>query len=553
MVSKASVTPRGLVIALLLAALPALIAVGTGLEVFQRWDLLVSAAILSASLAMILLRGEKTSLISSPMALSMLVLIVPTVFVQLRNPVPATNDERSYLFQAELFAEGSLADPVQLNEWVDDSLRQRQVHDFRELKRRYSKYGPATSAALTPGIWLGWPPLMVLLAGVLDLILVSLIARRMGLARHHMAALLLATSPFFLLAQTSFQSEVFTLPAALAGYLALLKARQNPPDGPIFPAFLVGVCSGWIFLGRPLTGVVFATSMALGLFLGKDAPRLKGIFGAILGGLPMLFLALAYNRAQTGDWFLYPYKSYAGMFGPWENPGAVAADRIPIDVYGNGDWMQGLLRQLARWAVAFGGMLGAVGLAWWGLWRHRHKDGGASAAFALFLPVAYSLHWYPGHWGYLGPLYCLESLGFLVVGLLLLLSDAPKAWRNNLLLGMVAWGAILFVLRLQPLSEEVFRRSQPERAAVEMPDNSVLLLPFLANPAMQEDTMKYWSPTRKPASRRVAIVRELPNPELTAKALKALGLEERPVFRLTPVDSESEIQEYEAVKIDFLK
>ncbi|NQU50281.1 MAG: hypothetical protein HQ519_16645 [Planctomycetes bacterium] len=532
--TKASVSPRGLVLALTLAAVPSLAASYLGEDIFQQWDLLVSGAILAVALLMVIWREGRTSNALASMSLALLVLIVPTAFVHLRMDAPASNDERSYLFQAQVFSEGQLADNVQGHPMIDFAIRQRQVHDFRDVKRRFSKYSPATAIALTPGVWLGWPPLMVLLAGIADLIFVSLIARRMGLNKPRMAALVLATSPFFLLVQSSFQSEVFTLPAALAGYLALLKSRQNPKAGPTFSAFLVGLCAGWIFLGRPLTGVVFAAAMALGLWFGPAAPRWRGVFSAILGGLPMLFLALAYNRVQTGEWLLSPYQSYAQHFGPWENPGADFKDRIAIDVYGNGDFLQGILRQLGRWGVAFGGMLGAVGLAWWGLWRTRQRDGGAAAVFALLLPAAYALHWYPGHWGYLGPLYCLESLGMLVVGFLLLMQDSPKAWRNNLVLAVVAWGAILFVLRLQPLQEQVDLRAIPERVAVEMADDSVLLLPYFENPTMAEPTMKYWTPTRKPAAQRVAIVRELPTLDSTKIALEALGLEGRAVFRLTP-------------------
>jgi len=550
METKVSLSPRTLMVALVLASIPTVLAALLGENIFQTWDLVTAVAVLVGGLLLIFLRGANTPLHLASLSLALLILVVPTGYVHLRHDVPVSNDERSYLYQAEVFADGQLADPVQRNEWVDFALRQRQVHENRDVDRRYSKYGPATSLALTPGVLIGWPPLMVILAGIADLLLVVMIGRRFGLNKPRLAALVLATSPFFLLVQSSFQSEVFTMPAALAGYWALLKSRQNPKGGPGFSAFLVGLCAGWIFLGRPLTGVIFAAAMALGLWFGPGAPKWRGLFSAILGGLPMLGLALAYNRAQTGDWLLSPYEVYAQAFGPWSNPGAEPADRIAIDVYGTANWFEGMIRQLGRWGVAFGGMLGAVGIAWWGLWSNRKRDGGAAAVFALLLPAAYALHWYPGHWGYLGPLYCVESLGMLVVGFLMCLQAAPKAWRNNLILAVVAWGAIAFVVRLVPLKEQVNKRALPERVAAQMADNSVLLLPYFENPAMAEPTMKYWTPTRRPAEQRVAIVRELPTLELTSRVLGALELSDRSVFRLTPDQSAAGGLGYAAVPIE---
>jgi hypothetical protein len=551
-----------LFLALGLGALPAVAAGIWRPELFQRWDLSLAGAIMVGAIFLSRRRrADQTLWPPLALALAMLVLVVPTLMVHGANKVPVTNDESSYLYQAELFADGEVTEGIQVNEVVDFSLRRRQVMDDRELKRRYSKYPPGTAMALTPGVLLGWPPLTVVLAGVLDLILVWRLALLMKLPRPKIAALLLALSPFFLLVQSSFQSEVFTLPAALAGYLALMKARRHP-ERCFAMALAIGACAGWIFLCRPLTGVIFALAMVPGLIfrgraLGSDpeptrAPALKGLLGAVLGGLPFLIIGLAYNRALTGDWWTAPYEVYAKAFGPWENPSANFADRIPIDVYGTGDLLTGLWRQFARWSVAFAGMLGAVALALWGLWRNRHADGGSAFAFTILLPLAYAAHWYPGHWAYLGPLYCFESLGFLVLGFLLLLKDAPAAWRKNFVLAAIAWGGVVFAIRLQPMSDQAYQRSIPVRVAETMPDDSVLMLPHLDNKQMHERTLKEWTPSHDPADQRVAIIRELPEPDLTLRVLMALKLDQRPVFRLSPVPNFSTGQlPNEAIKVEF--
>jgi hypothetical protein len=554
--------PSKLVLALALGAVPALAAGVWKPELFQRWDLSLAAAVMAGAI-FLSRRRRAAQTLWPPLALglALLVLVVPTLTVHWANKVPVTNDEGSYLYQAELFAAGEVTEGIQVHEWVDFSLRRRQVMDDRELKRRYSKYPPGTAMALTPGVLLGWPPLMVALAGVLDLVLIWRLALLMKLPRPKIAALLLAISPFFLLVQSSFQSEVFTLPAALAGYLALMLARRHPER--CFALTLgIGACAGWIFLCRPLTGVIFAVAMVPGLIfrgraLGSDpepsrAPALKGLIGAVLGGLPFLIIGLAYNRALTGDWWTAPYEVYAKEFGPWQNPGADFADRIPIDVYGTGDLLPGLWRQFARWSVAFAGMLGAVALAIWGLWRNRRTDGGSALAFTILLPLAYAAHWYPGHWAYLGPLYCFESLGFLVLGFLLLLKDAPEAWRKNFVLAALAWGGVVFAIRLQPMNEQAYQRSIPVRVAETMPDESVLLLPHLDNQQMHERTLKEWTPSHNPFDQRVAIIRELPEPDLTLRVLMALKLDQRSVFRLSPVPNPSTDQlPYEAIKVEF--
>jgi hypothetical protein len=540
--STAPVTPRFLLVCLGLGALPALLALVLAPELLQFWDVPLTAGVLLGALLLVR-RAQADRVGELPMALPLALFIafaVPSA-LHLRNAVPASNDERAYLYQAELFAEGRIAEPLQSNELVDFSLRRRQVHEDRGRDRdgdgqvdrgtRYSKYPPGTSAWLTPGVLLGWPPLMVVLASLANVLLTTALARQYGLARPALAGLLLTVSPFLLLVQSSFQSEVASLPFALAAWWALLKVRA----GGKAVAILVGLCCGAIFLSRPLTGVVAALACAIGLASvpGGIAARLRPLLLATLGGLPLLGLALLYNQAQTGDLWLTPYHAYAQAFGPWQDASLPAAERVTIDVYGQGEVFAGLGRQAARWSVGLG-MLGAalIGLA--GLWRLRGKDGGAALVFAVLLPLAYSFHWYPGHWAYLGPLYGYESLGLLLIGWLALLAQAPPRWRFNLTLALASWGAIVVVPRVASIDEQVQVRSAPERVATEMQGPAVLLLPYVAVPAMHEHGMKHWTPSRIPANEVIAIVRELARPDHTRRSLEALGLRGRPIYRLSP-------------------
>jgi hypothetical protein len=487
------VSPRGLIIALVLGSLPAFCASIWDELAFQSWDTPIAAAILI--LGMIFVRFVK------PMALghiqwqwSILIVAAPVVAVMMSLDGPITNDERASLLQAELMADGKLSEPlvgtIIPNSAPDlaDAFRRRQVFEDLDSGVRFSKYAPGTAFALTPATLLGSPMLATLFAGLLSLWLMLLIARNLGLRTPGFATLLLAASPFFLLVHTSMQSEVFTTPAVLAGYLAFLKARDGNPKW----AMLLGLASGWVFLTRPLTGVLFAA--AAGILLLVNRNRFKTVPMAIVGGLPPLALALWWNHHFTGSWTTSVYELYASTFGPFF-PGP---ERLPQDVYGNGDFVGGMLRQSGRWSVAFGGMLGAIGLGFWGAWRLRTRDGGLAIAFSVLLPLAYALHWYAGHRAYLGPLYLFETLALLLLGTMFLLEQAPTEWRRGLLLVMVSTGGIVFFARWGLVVEESDSRSAPQRAVAERlnsDSNAVIFLPKKYK-GLKEKGFKYWTPSR---------------------------------------------------------
>jgi hypothetical protein len=530
--SSGSVSPRGLMVALFLGSLPALAAWFLDEKALQPWDLAVAAGVLALA-AVYLLRKAPVTVERIPIFTAVLVAAVPALIVMFSHAGPVTNDERAVVLQAEIMAEGRLSEPLVTSEsaavapYLADAFRRRQIFEDPESGTRFSKYAPGTSLALTPATLLGQPLLATLCAAFLNLALIFLIARALGLASPAIAVLLLATSPFFLLVHTSVQSEVFTTPAVLCGYLAFLHARAQNPKW----ALLLGLSAGWVFVTRPLTGLVFA--LVAGLLLAVHRDRLKTVPFAIVGGLPMLALALWWNHRFTGSATTSVYELYASTFGPFF-PGP---ERLPQDVYGNGDFFGGLLRQSGRWAVAFGGMLGAIGLGLWGSFRLRQRDGGLVFLFALLLPAAYSLHWYAGHRAYLGPLYLFETLGLLLCGLLFLLEQAPLKWRNALLLAMVSLGGVVFAFRWELINEESQLRSAPQRAVAEIlgeESNAVIFLPKKYK-GSREKAFKYWTPSRPQdlAGSGAVILRT--SKQLTPAALVAeLGLQERPLYRFEP-------------------
>lgn len=536
------VVPKQLVTALVLGAIPAALAWFLDEKALQTWDIPVAVCVLLLGLLFVF-KTKPKPLRNIPWKWALLIAAVPPLVAMFALDGPVTNDERSYQLQAELLVDGRIAEPLphvapsaippgakvnpQMDAALMDVFRRRQVYEDPETDRRFSKYAPGTALGLTLGALVGYPLLSTLLAALLDLWLIRLIARQLKLRAPGLAVLLLGTSPFFLLMHTSMQSEVFTTPAFLLAYLAFLKVR----DGHLRWAVAIGAASGWVFLTRPLTGLLLA--LCCGILLVLHHQRLRSVPLAVLGGLPFLVFSMLWNQELTGSYFTPVYSLYAEKYGPFF-PGP---ERLPQDVYGNGDLFAGLLRQSGRWAVAFGGMLGAVGLAFWGTWRMRRRDGGAAILLATLIPLAYSLHWYAGHRAYLGPLYAGETLALLCLGLLLLLEQAPVAWRRGLVLAMISCGGVCFTVRWDLIQQESFDRSGPQRVAAAEAEpgvGAVIFLP-LKFEGSKEKAFKYWTPSSPEAVQGTDPIILRTTRRMTPQLItQLLGLEGRRLYGYLP-------------------
>ncbi len=532
----APVSGRGLSTALFLGALPAFVALATGASILaQNAFLFAGLGIVVASVSIFFFKTELMPTATPSWPLLVLLALLPVGIGAVALDGPVTNDEEAYLIQARLFSQGQATEALSHE---PAALFRRQVFEDFEAGVRFSKYPPGASMGLALGTWLGSPRLAVFFAALLDLILLAGICRALGLRKPGTAVLLFALAPFHLLVHTSFQSEVFTVPGILAGYWALLTLRDSS-KAPLLLAVAVGASAGWVFLCRPLTGVVFAGACFPALLLRRRG--IQSTLCAILGGLPFLLGLLAWQVARTGDPWTSPYHLYAAAFGPWDPSLLREGIRIPLDVYGKGDFISGLLGQAARWSVAWGGILGAAALGFWGLARLRSSDGWAGLYLSIGLPLAYAFHWYPGHWGYLGPLYAFESLALLTLGLVSLLEKSPAGWARGLPISALGLGCVLFLLSLAPLAEHSQLRASPASTVAEQaPNDAVVLLPWSPNPILQERSMKTWVPSQWPFKEGEAVlVREFGDLSATRIALEGLGLEHRPLFRFVPGSEDS--------------
>jgi Dolichyl-phosphate-mannose-protein mannosyltransferase len=221
-------------------------------------------------------------------------------FGLLRNQV-VTDDEYVYLFQSRLLlmGRGSVPPPPL-------PLFFTNVFIGIQEGRWFGQYPPGHPLVLTPALLVGVPRLMpVLLVGV-NLFLTGLLARRLfGPAWGTAAALLLVTSPLYLLTGATLLSHVTAYFAlVLASYAAF---RTTDPAG-IGWSFLAGTGIGLLFLTRPWTGITLGIFPAL--ILLRNA-RKRGRIRLLVPALAALAVCaacfLVYNRDQTGHALLTGY------------------------------------------------------------------------------------------------------------------------------------------------------------------------------------------------------------------------------------------------------
>ena len=328
--------------------------------------------------------------------------------------MPHLEDEFANLWQAEVMADGKIALP---SPDFPRSFMVPFVVDYEGL--RFGKYPPGWPALLSLGVRLGAPWLVnALLAGACAWLTYRLGRRLGGAAVGLLAALLVATSPMFLLLTASLMSHALSVSLTLALTLAWLDgvvAVQQPARVPhALPVLVAGLSLGLLALTRPLTAVGVGVPFGLhGLWLLWRGPRRSrravlaiGLLAAAVAGL-----VLVWQWALTGD----PLRNLYTLW--WDY------DRIGFGP-GHGVTEAGHNLNLARINTRFSLRVGRHDLFGWpflswvfvpvGLiaWRRR-LEAWLMAALLPTLVLLYGLYWV-GAWLY-GPRYYIEALGALAV------------------------------------------------------------------------------------------------------------------------------------------
>jgi len=228
--------------------------------------------------------------------------------------IPISDDEASYLLQAEIFASGRWTAPAcPIPEFFE------QVHVF-VTPVLAGKYPPGHSILLVPGIWLGLPGLVPVILGALGGAFLFALARRISNAWVALLAWVLwTTAPAVLQVQASYFSQTTSTALWMAGWWALLKWRDT---GHLRWLLAVGVSLAWGVLTRPLTALAFMVPVVFVVFRTASTRRAWQQL-AVAGGIGIAILCLLpfWNLHTVGDWRTTPYARYSQAYFPYEKPG----------------------------------------------------------------------------------------------------------------------------------------------------------------------------------------------------------------------------------------
>lgn len=217
-----------------------------------------------------------------------------------------TTDENSYIFQSWLFLQGDLSQPAPPG--FQSFFHRMVIND--EQAGWLSRYPPAHSIWLMPGVAVDYPRLMVAVAAFISVWFLTLAGERLGVPLWITIGLLFA-SPYFWLMQGSVLSHTSGLAATalmIWAYLAWLQDRR------LNLLVIAGLAWSFLFLNRTYTAFLIAIPFGLHalymLYLSRTLHNLIGtvVFAAcsFLG----VILFFIYNFLTTGDPFLPTYLYY---------------------------------------------------------------------------------------------------------------------------------------------------------------------------------------------------------------------------------------------------
>jgi hypothetical protein len=319
---------------------------------------------------------------------------------------PHIPDEVAYLFQAETFAAGRLDSPASP---APEATVAYCVEDAPG--RAYAVTPPGWPAVLALGFKAGAPWLVNPVLAALCVLLAHALARRLvGGAVADLVALLLAASPWFLFLAASYMTHLVSLAAMLAGWLGVEVAAKRRG---FLGALLGGAAVGWLFLVRPLDGILIGGLLGLrALGLGGARLTFGGTIALGVGFLAVALTILPYHRHYTGDFFATPINAYIDElwgqkganrlgFGPdvGNPPGGWGQldphpGHGPVDVAYNANHNLYCF-DVDAWGFPTGSLLPLVLAV--ALRRRRYEPGERFAWWILLaLAVGYSAYWFSG-------------------------------------------------------------------------------------------------------------------------------------------------------------
>ncbi|MCX2727789.1 hypothetical protein OO015_09850 [Thermomicrobium sp. 4228-Ro] len=423
--------------------------------------------------------------------------------------VPHTEDEIAFLFQAATLARGHLVAPAPP---VPDAFAIPFV--IVRDGMWFGKYPPGYPLVLALGVLVGYPPIVnALSAGFCVLLVVALAHRVYDFPSGLLAAILLATSPFFLLQAASFMAHTVCLLLTLVFLYSFAATLRQPSLVRAFPG---AGTAAILVLARPLTAVGVLLPFAVwSLWRLWRCPTWRPIAlcyaaGGLLGSIGLL----AYNRLTTGNPFLFGYE----LWWPFDKVGfgsGISPDgkhTLAEGILNTRSNIQLLEEVLYGWPgrldllpALLGIVVAAIRLALHPLRQVARShavplDSAFDLALAAQVTTLIAVHvayWTPGQM--YGPRYYFEALGAIVLlsarGLLAVAAGIRWLWRvvtlrhdvpeplvasgSIILVALVGWG--LFVTGIpwwRSYSGWYDIHAEPARTvAAQAPPHSLVLLP----------------------------------------------------------------------------
>jgi hypothetical protein len=357
------------------------------------------------------------------------------------DAMPHVEDEVAYIFHAKTISLGRL--------WLPPP--PDAVAFFCEYVNTRDKWYSAMLGGwpfvFALGFLLGAPWLINPLLGGLGVVLAHRLVKQMyGAAMADGAALLLAASPWLLFISASFMPHATSLVLMLLGLLGVERARAS---GSWVWGAVAGLAFGGLLHVRPLEAIAVAAVAGIWwLSAGWKNLRLPALASAVVAGLVMTALFLAYNKELTGDALYapvnkffdeakYPGSNRLGFGAEVGNFGWVGMDALPghgpLDVIFNTNNNLYLLNfELFGWAG--GSLLFVALLLLWRRWREHALMWGL--LFGLWAGM--NLYWFSGGPDF-GPRYWYQMILPCVVLTLAGAAEFARRWSAES--GMESGGA----------------------------------------------------------------------------------------------------------------
>lgn len=370
--------------------------------------------------------------------------------------VPHVQDEVVYQLQARLLSRGTL--------WEEELLPRAAYHYEFVINgggRRYGIFPNGWPAVLAVGTAVGAGFLVNPLLHALTVVAGAWLAfRAAGRAAAFVAAPLLACCPGLLIQGASRMSHALCGLLALVATALLLTGEPRPRS-----AWLAGAAVGWVWLTRPLDGLVLTVLLAAAaLLLGRGPSLWRAAVGVALG----VGLLVAQNLVLEGSALRFPQTAWFGRGEP-PHPGSSwryseqcnslgfgsGHGCMPVSEIPHHTLQRGLAHTWLNWKLA--------GSLWFGSWplalitaaawleRSARRLLLSTAALVLLLSAGYSAYWF--HGACYGPRFLHSAAPLVVVVLAVALAVLARRIRLPAALGLLV--LLAFAERLPAVVSEL--------------------------------------------------------------------------------------------------